>query len=40
MQKTDILVIGTGIAGLTFAIKAARNLPDAVVTVITKADKS
>jgi L-aspartate oxidase len=34
--KTDFLVIGSGIAGLTFAIKTARHFPDKTVTVITK----
>ena len=37
MQKTDFLVIGSGIAGLTFALKTARRFPDKKVTVITKA---
>ncbi len=36
MHKTDFLVIGSGIAGLTFAIKAARQFPDKKVLVITK----
>lgn len=36
MQKTDFLVIGSGIAGLTFAIKAANKFPDKKVLVITK----
>jgi len=36
MQKTDFLVIGSGIAGLTFAIKAAQKFPDKKVLVITK----
>jgi len=35
-QKTDFLVIGSGIAGLTFAIKTARAFPDKSVAVITK----
>lgn len=34
--KTDFLVIGSGIAGLTFAIKTACAFPDKSVTVITK----
>jgi L-aspartate oxidase len=37
MQKTDFLVIGSGIAGLTFALKTARRFPDKKITVITKA---
>lgn len=36
MQQTDFLVIGSGIAGLTFAIKAAHEFPDKKVLVITK----
>ncbi len=35
-NKTDFLVIGSGIAGLTFAIKVARRFPDKSVTIITK----
>ncbi len=37
MQKTDFLVIGTGIAGLTYALKVARHFPDKKVLVMTKA---
>ena len=36
MQRTDFLVIGSGIAGLTFALKAAEQFPGKNVLVITK----
>ena len=36
-MQTDFLVIGSGIAGLTYALKTARHFPDRQVTVITKA---
>jgi L-aspartate oxidase len=35
-MQTDFLVIGSGIAGLTFAIKTAKYFPQKKVTVITK----
>ncbi|WEK36625.1 MAG: L-aspartate oxidase [Candidatus Pseudobacter hemicellulosilyticus] len=35
-MQTDFLVIGSGIAGLTFALKAARQFPDRKILVITK----
>ena len=38
--KTDILILGSGIAGLTIAIKIAKAFPDKKVFVVTKADES
>jgi len=38
MLQTDFLVIGSGIAGLTFAIKTARRFPDKTITILTKAN--
>src|SRR3954468_4360147 len=40
MPHTDVLIIGSGIAGLSFAIKTAQSFPQYQITVITKADKS
>ncbi len=34
--ETDILVLGSGIAGLSFAIKTARQLPDRKILILTK----
>jgi L-aspartate oxidase len=36
MIQSDILVLGSGIAGLTFALKIAEERPDLKVTVLTK----
>ncbi len=36
-MQTDFLVIGSGIAGLTYALKTADHFPDKKITVITKA---
>ena len=38
MLKTDFLIIGSGIAGLTFAVKTARRFPDKTITILTKAN--
>jgi len=36
MEQTDFLVIGSGIAGLSYALKVAQHYPDKRVLVITK----
>jgi L-aspartate oxidase len=36
MQQTDFLVIGSGIAGLTYALKVAAACPDKKIKIITK----
>src|SRR5450432_1614467 len=36
LRKTDFLVVGSGIAGLTYALKVAKACPDQQVLVITK----
>ncbi len=38
-KTTDVLVIGSGIAGLTLAIKTAQARPDLKVTVLTKVNE-
>lgn len=38
MIYTDVLVIGSGISGLSYAMKIAQQKPGAKVTVITKSD--
>ncbi|MFS4456022.1 L-aspartate oxidase [Maribacter sp. 2304DJ31-5] len=40
MISTDYLIIGSGIAGLTFAVKIAEKFTDRTVCIITKADDS
>lgn len=39
MIKADFLIIGSGIAGLSYAIKTAKSNPKKKVLIITKADK-
>lgn len=39
MATTNYLIIGSGVAGLTFAIKIADQFPDKKVTIITKANE-
>jgi L-aspartate oxidase len=36
-MQTDFLVIGSGIAGLTYALKVAEDCPDKIITILTKA---
>jgi len=36
MQKTDILIIGSGIAGLFFAMKIAKKRPELSIVIMTK----
>ena len=38
MIRTDFLIIGSGIAGLTFAVKTAKQFPDKTITILTKAN--
>ena len=40
IHQTDFLVIGSGIAGLTFALKTALHYKNANITIITKNKKS
>ncbi len=38
-MTTDYLVIGSGIAGLTFSVKIAQKFPDRKVVIVTKANE-
>ena len=37
-MTTDYLVIGSGVAGLTFSVKIAEKFPDRTVVIVTKAN--
>ncbi|MGI9526899.1 MAG: L-aspartate oxidase [Weeksellaceae bacterium] len=39
MISTDVLVIGSGISGLSYAIKISEQMPEAKITIVTKADE-
>ncbi len=39
MIKADVLVIGSGISGLSYAIKISEQLPEAKIIIVTKADE-
>ena len=39
MIETNFLVIGSGVAGLTFAVKVAQKFPDKNVIIVTKSDE-
>ena len=39
MNTTNYLVIGSGIAGLTFSIKIAQKFPNKTIIIVTKADE-
>ena len=38
-MNADILVIGSGISGLSYAIKIAEQLPETKIIIVTKADE-
>ncbi len=39
MIKADVLVIGSGISGLSYAIKISEQMPDAKIIIVTKSDE-
>jgi len=39
MIETNFLVIGSGVAGLTFAVKVAEKFPNKNVIIVTKGDE-
>jgi len=39
MLKTNFLIIGSGVAGLTFAVKIAEKFPNKTIVIVTKSDE-
>lgn len=39
MTKADVLVIGSGISGLSYAIKISEKMPEANIIIVTKSDE-
>ncbi|MBS1573127.1 MAG: L-aspartate oxidase [Bacteroidetes bacterium] len=39
MIKTDVLVIGSGISGLSYAIKISEKMPETQIIIVTKSDE-
>jgi len=39
MQETNFLIIGSGVAGLSFAVKIAEKFPEKNVVIVTKSDE-
>ncbi|KIA84946.1 L-aspartate oxidase [Kaistella solincola] len=39
MIKADVLVIGSGISGLSYAIKVSEKMPEAKIIIVTKGDE-
>lgn len=39
MQEANFLIIGSGIAGLTFAVKISEKFPDKTIVIVTKSDE-
>jgi L-aspartate oxidase len=39
MLETNFLIIGSGVAGLTFAVKIAERFPEKTVVIVTKSDE-
>ena len=39
MIKADILVIGSGISGLSYAIKVSEQFPESKIIIVTKSDE-
>lgn len=39
MIETDVLVIGSGISGLSYAIKISQHLPETKIVLVTKSDE-